>query len=126
MKRKATNKPAANRIPGFLHGECLVTRIDSIPSDAVSEPVDLSKGFVIIADSETTGNHHVLDCPPAAGVEFFKTPTGKRYVKVDNTTQVRCVVADRHTAIPMTPGTYEIGFQQEYDYFEQAARNVRD
>jgi len=41
-------------------------------------------------------------------------------------TQVRCVQANRHTEIPLAPGTWEFGIQQEYDHFAQHLRQVRD
>jgi hypothetical protein len=41
-------------------------------------------------------------------------------------TQIRCLVADRHTEIEIPAGEYSFTFQQEYDYFTESLRNVRD
>lgn len=117
--KKQTSAPK-----GWLHGECIVKQA-TLPSDC--EPlVDLkfaSDGGVIIADSETTGNHHVIDRVP--GLDFFSKGE-RRFVSSTNPFNVRCVLEKRHSTFNIPPGTYEIGFQKEYDYFTQALRNVRD
>jgi hypothetical protein len=106
----------------ILHGECAIKTGAVIPDSAKRRVI--KEKAVIIADSETTGNHHVIDMKP--GVEFFDTEDGRSFMQNSVPTDVRCVVADRHDSITLEPGTYEIGMQQEYDYFEQALRNVRD
>jgi len=91
---------------------------------ATAKPIKASNaGYHIIADSETTGNHHVVDCP--AGVEFFQDGD-KTYMKNSQPTQVRCVIAERHNPITLEPGAYEFGIQQEYDHLAQHLRNVAD
>ena len=77
-----------------------------------------------IANSEVTGNHHVID-RPSNTVQFF-TKDKKRYMRNSEPTNVRCVIADRHTAIPIPAGDWEIGVQQEFDYISMAKRNVQD
>ena len=119
-QNKKTDKLNQTKPKGILHGECIIFQ-SQIPSDATPEV--LTGEFTIIAPSETTGNHHVVDLHP--GVEFFNKG-GTRFFKNSKETSVRCVVADRHDEIKLPPGEYEIGMQQEYDYFEQAKRNVRD
>jgi hypothetical protein len=104
----------------ILHGECIIFE-SKIPEDAVLEKQD--KSFVIIANSEVTGNHHVIDRPPT--VQFF-TKDQKRYMRNSKPTTVRCVIAERHTAIPIPAGDWEIGIQQEFDYIAQVKRNVQD
>jgi len=107
-------------ITGFLHGECLIKEA-KIPADAVLE--EHNELRVIIAESEVTGNHHVID--RKAGVEFLKTE-GKRFMRNSVPTQVSCVISERHTAIDIPPGEWEIGAQQEYDYITQMKQNVAD
>lgn len=109
-----------NPIKAILHGECILSE-SSLPADAVRE--EINESFVIIANSEVTGNHHIVDMKP--GVEVFKTST-KRFIKNSVPTQVRCVVAERHTAIDLAPGVWDIGIQQEFDYFAMAKKNVAD
>jgi hypothetical protein len=105
----------------ILHGECIVTPIDSVPAEAAQ--IETKGNYQIVADSEVTGNHHVVDLKP--GVSFFKTPD-KMFMSTTVPTAIRCVKADRHTEIDIPAGNYEFGFQQEYDYFTEALRNVRD
>lgn len=105
----------------ILHGEAMVFPAD-IPADAV-EINPTNAQFHIIADSETTGNHHVIDCKP--GVRFFKKGN-TMYMKNSEPTQVRCVLEKRHDAIAINPGSYEFGIQMEYDHFSANLRNVRD
>lgn len=103
----------------ILHGEAIVFG-SKVPSDAVRKDV---KGFLIIAPSETSGNHHVIDA--AEGVEFYEK-NGVLYVKNEVETQVRCVMTERHDNITLPAGEWEIGIQQEYDPFEARKRNVAD
>ena len=105
----------------IIHGECIIFE-SKVPQDAILEEQD--KSFVIIANSEVTGNHHVIDRPSNA-VQFF-TKDKKRYMRNSQPTNVRCVIADRHTSIPIPAGDWEIGIQQEYDYIAQVKRNVQD
>jgi hypothetical protein len=105
----------------ILHGECMVFR-STIPANA--KPKQKSKtGFVIVADSETTGNHHVVD--ETVGVDFYEAD-GKLYMNSSVDTTIRCLHADRHDTIKLTAGTYEFGSQQEYDPFTARLQAVRD
>lgn len=120
MKAKQTKMKQNQKPKAILHGECLISET-TIPADAVVE--DLKDAFVIVANSETTGNHHVIDRP--AGVTFLKAGA-KRYMSNTVPTDVRCVIADRHDNITIPPGQWEIGAQEEFDYFAQAKRAVQD
>lgn len=105
----------------ILHGECIVRRVKSIPTTAKS--ISLKESYVIVADSETTGNHHVVDVVP--GCTFFEEGETK-WLSTTVDTQIRCVMADRHDTIVLPAGTYEFGFQQEYDPFTARMNKVRD
>jgi len=112
---KHNKKPKA-----ILHGECIVFE-SKIPASAKPERV---KGpYAIIANSEVTGNHHVIDMAPS--VKFFRDGA-RRFFKSDVPVAVRCLLKERHDAIELPSGEYEVGIQQEYDYFAQAKRNVAD
>lgn len=108
-------------IPGILHGECLIFQ-SKLPKDVIEETIP--DGDVIIADSETTGNHHVIEKRP--GVEFYHNSKGARWMVNSIPTEVKCVQTERHDAITLQPGVWQIDFQQEYDYFSESMRNVRD
>lgn len=118
MKSKSKKETA---VPGILHGECLIFQ-SNLPKDAVEEV--LPDGDVIIADSETTGNHHVIEKRP--GVKFYHNSKGARFMVNSVPTDVKCVLTDRHDNVTLQPGVWQIDFQQEYDYFTESLRNVRD
>jgi hypothetical protein len=103
----------------ILHGECTVF-LSALPKSAKKLNVGT---HVIVADSETTGNHHVVDV--LDGVDFYQDGETKYMVSTVET-QIRCVLAERHDAIVLPPGTYEFGFQQEYDPFTARMNKVRD
>jgi hypothetical protein len=106
----------------ILHGEATVFP-SSIPSAAKKKRVKRG-AFVIVANSETTGNHHVVDTPE--GVNFYETDSGTLFMESKVDTQIRCVHENRHDAITIPPGTYEFGTQQEYDPFAARMQQVRD
>jgi hypothetical protein len=112
---KSKNADAA-----ILHGECGIIQT-KIPKGAT--PVKVENGVLILADSETTGNHHVLDMVP--GVEVLEKDK-KRFIRNSAPAQVRCIHADRHDTLTIPPGEWELSIAQEFDYFEMAKRNVRD
>lgn len=112
-----------NKDDVILHGECMVS-LSKIPANAKKMDTKNQK-FVIIAPSETTGNHHVVDI--CDGVEFFETDDGRKFMRNSVDTQIRCVIASRHTAIPLPAGnSYEFGSQFEYDPFTARLQAVRD
>lgn len=119
MKSKSKKETAV--VPGILHGECLIFK-STLPKDVVEE--NQPDGDVIIADSETTGNHHVIEKLP--GVKFYHNSKGARFMQNSVPTNVKCVLAERHDTVTLEPGTWQIDFQQEYDYFTESLRNVRD
>ncbi len=106
---------------GILHGECIIFQ-SQIPENAEKESTQ--GDFLIIAPSEVTGNHHVIDLPES-GVEFF-TFENKRFMKNSVDANVRCLISERHSDVKVPPGEWEIGIQQEFDYFAMRSRNVAD
>lgn len=105
----------------ILHGECMVFAANSIPNTAQRIT---AKDYVIVADSETTGNHHVVDVVDGE-TEFYKDGE-TLYMKSNVDTVIRCLHAERHDEITLPAGTYEFGSQQEYDPFAAHMRRVRD
>lgn len=107
----------------ILHGEAMLFP-SQLPSDA--EPIQSSHAeYHIIADSETTGNHHVIDSVP--GVRYFRSKsTGNVFVENTKPTKVRCVHPNRHNAITIEPGVWETTQQLEYDHFSKNLEKVRD
>jgi hypothetical protein len=78
----------------IFHGEAMIFG-SALPQDA-TEITPSNKEYHIIADSETTGNHHVVDAVP--GVRFFKNDAGTTYMQNKNETAVRCVLKDQETS----------------------------
>jgi hypothetical protein len=113
--KKKTKADAA-----ILHGECGIIQCE-IPADAVV--VQVPNNCLILADSETTGNHHVLDIAP--GISVLEKDK-KRFVRNTVPANVRCVHESRHDTLTVPPGEWELIIAQEFDYFEMSKRNVRD
>lgn len=103
----------------IVHGECLV-----VPSELPAGCKKVKCGnYQIVANSEVTGNHHVVDV--YEGVEFYEKD-GTLYMKNDVPTDIRCLVKERHDNVTIQPGTYKIDFQKEFDYLDNSERIVRD
>lgn len=105
----------------FLHGESQIVKIKALPAGIKKKSV--IGDYQIIAESEISGNHHVIDVKD--GVEFYEK-NGTLYMKNDVETEVRCLIKERHDNITLEPGIWEIGFQQEYDYLKEEKRRVAD
>lgn len=102
----------------YNHGElCIFKSNKSVPTGA--KKVTNYK----LADSETTGNHHMLEAKE--GVELYEKD-GVMYIKNNVPTDVYCVVKERHDNITLDPGVWEVTPAQEYDYLTQEKRNVAD
>lgn len=106
----------------ILHGEAMIF-LSTLPAGAKKIKPSNDK-FHIIADSETTGNHHVVDVDDST--EFYTDDEGRMFMVTEKPNKVSCVHTDRHSPIEFAPGTYEFGIQKEYDHFEQHLRKVRD
>ena len=105
----------------ILHGEAIIFP-SKLPKGA-KKIKTTSKDEHIIADSETTGNHHVISVN--RGTSFYESGD-TTYMVADEPTDVHCVIKDRHDKINIAPGTYEFGVQQEYNHFEKRLEQVRD
>lgn len=107
----------------ILHGEAMVFPTNKLPK-TVKRIQPTNNEYHIIADSETTGNHHIVDVKQ--DTEFYMDENGTMYMVAPTDTQVSCVQESRHSPIQIPAGTYEFGIQQEYDYFAENYRNVAD
>lgn len=105
----------------YLHGECKIIQRQILPDDIVPKKVD--GGYLIIGNSETTGNHHVVEA--GSGIKFFDNG-GSIWMVNKKSTNVRCVHENRHDKIEIPSGIWEFGTQKEYDYFSKELINVRD
>jgi hypothetical protein len=109
-----------NKKEVIVHGECFCFP-STLPEGA--KKVNVDGPYKIIADSETTGNHHVVDCP--VGVSFYED-NENLFMTNEVETNLRCVMEDRHDSVVLEPGTYQFGIQKEYDHINEELTNVRD
>lgn len=110
------NKPKA-----ISHGECYLFK-SSLSKTA--KKIKVKGNHIILANSEVTGNHHVIDYN--RGVEFFIDENDTKFVKNSKPVDVKCVISERHSNITLEPGTWQVGIAQEFDYFTWAKKNVAD
>ena len=105
----------------YSHGEVNIFETTTIPDGAVQLK---SNGIGYkIADSETTGNHHMVKAQD--GVEMYEK-NGVMYLKNSVPVDVYCVLQERHDTITLEPSIWELEPAQEYDYLTQEKRNVVD
>ena len=57
---------------------------------------------------------------------LYEDEKGTIFVKNSVPATIRCLHENRHDTEILPPGTYEFGFQQEYDPFSARLNNVRD
>jgi hypothetical protein len=112
-----------NRDGVVLHGEAMIISRKSLPSNLKRKDMS-GEPYYKIADSETTGNHHVLELH--SGVEIFEGENGKVYASASEPFNVKCVHQDRHSTATFPAGNYEFGPQQEFDPFQARLKNVAD
>lgn len=124
MKKNNKKTAAKNNwnVPAILHGEAMIFH-SSLPESARKIKTTNNK-YHIIADSETTGNHHVIELNDS--VQFFDTEDGRMFMVNEKPTSVTCLQQNRHGRLALEPNCWEIQMQQEYDYFAEHMRNVRD
>lgn len=106
----------------IVHGECFLFQS---PIPPAAKPKSLKGPYLIVADSETSGNHHVVDVIEGS-TRFFEDEKGVLFMEATEDTQIRCLHADRHDEVKIPAGTYEFGIQQEYDPFAARLQQVRD
>lgn len=102
-----------------LHGEAILITVDALPKGAKKLP---HNGDLIIAASETVGNHHRIFCEEKEATMYEKD--GILYLKVESPVGVVC--ADKHDKAVLEPGFYQIDKQREWDYIGQMERQVAD
>lgn len=107
----------------LFHGECVLQKVNKMP-DGLKKVELFNKNSYKLADSETTGNHHLLESKE--GVELFEDANGILWLKNDVPTDVFCAVRERHDNITLEPGIWEIDTAQEYDHLSDMTRKVSD
>ena len=105
----------------YFHGEVICRKIQDLPSGL--KLVKAKDKKYIIADSETTGNHHCIE--EVKGVEMYEAD-GVLYLKNSVPVKMFCVDTARHDTEVLEPGVWEIDRAQEYDFLTEMTRKVAD
>lgn len=105
----------------YFHGEVAVKQIKKLPKDL--KLIQLKNQRYIIADSETTGNHHCIE--NIDGVELYEKD-GVLYLKNEVPCRMFCVDESRHDTEILPAGIWEINRAKEYDYLTEMVRSVAD
>lgn len=105
----------------LFHGECVIREIEQLPQGL--NPVEPKNGYVVVAESEVTGNDHRVK---VNGLIEFYEKDGVLYAKVLKETTVGCVFKERHDDCIITPGIWEFNKAVEFDPIEQELRSVAD
>lgn len=106
-----------------FHGELVIIERKTKPENLkrVETTSDIK-----LADSEVTGNDHMLKHVP--GLEVWSDEAAdKFFVSTKEDTKIYCKIADRHSDLVLKGGhCYEIGKAQEWDHISRERRNVLD
>lgn len=109
-----------------LHGEVCIKKRSGLLESGL-RVVEPKNGVYKIADSEVTGNHHLLE--EVEGVEMYEKD-GMFYIRPDKPMTVKCVIKERHDEIVLPPCKpdefYEIFPQQEIDHLTEEVRACKD
>jgi len=84
------------------HGDVQLTKVGSIPQDAV-----LLKGRKELAYGEVTGHAHRIDVG-----DLFQTKDGEIYLKLD---KIGNLSHEEHGVRTVEPGIYRVGIKRQYD-----------
>ena len=102
------------------HGDVLIKKVTALPTGA--KPVQ-AEGRLIVMRGEQTGHNHVIVSDKAKLYELTKDGVTERYLEV---LEPVTITHEEHKALPIPEGIYQIGRVQEYDYFREMARQVKD
>lgn len=107
-------------------GEVTIIRIDALPDNISTKPVEMTKGGYIISHSEQ-GHHHVL----SGGDVMERTdnvPAGMQilYALIEKKERFFQDAATPHGEYELNPGIYEMRISREFDPFAEMARRVAD
>lgn len=116
-----------NKKRHYVHGECNLFEVDSIPVDAkkiIPTKEQLAKNGFIVAKSESVGNHHCIAVND--GIEFYEDDKGTLYMRNTKPTNIFCVHEGRHDTITIPPSTWKRKIAKQFDYLANIKREVAD
>ena len=100
------------------HGDVVLQKVDSIPSDAV--PME-HNGQIILAEGEVTGHMHRLTASKDALKGFTKDGT-----IFFSLTIPAPLTHEEHKTIEVPSGVWRRVFEREWDYAQNDMRKVQD
>lgn len=106
----------------MFHGECVIRQISKMPEGL--NRVTPENGYVKIAESEVTGNHHQVEVKNK-DIEFYEKD-GLLYAKVNEPTTIGCVLKERHDDIPLPVGFWQFSKAVEFQPFKRTLQSVLD
>ncbi len=111
------------QIKVMCHGEVRIVIDNEI--EVTGDKLELGEDL-ILADSETTGNHHMLKVIPGVHVWDDKVAE-KFFIRPEVDTKVYCKLENRHTDISLPArNTYLVYKAREVDPFSGILRKLRD
>lgn len=102
----------------YQQGDVILKRVAEIPQGKEIKPDERG---IILAEGEVTGHCHKITEVSVA--MMVKTDDGHVYLHVKTAVPLK---HDEHHFIIIEPGEYEVKRVQEFDHFENAAREVAD
>jgi hypothetical protein len=97
-------------------GDVTLRRLDAIPA---GKHKTISRKRCVLAEGEVTGHCHAVEESEAELIQI-----GERILlKLERTATV---THQEHKPIMLSPGIWEVGRVQEYDYYSKMARPVQD
>ena len=97
-------------------GDVLLQKLDQLPFGEIKI---LAHKRIVLAEGEHTGHAHVIKDDEAELIQI-----GERILL--KLTKDSTVLHEEHKPITLSPGIWEIGCVQEYDYFSKMKRAVID
>lgn len=96
-------------------GDVIIRKLDSMPAD---EPTKITRRRLVLAHGES-GHSHVIEDDEAELIQI-----GERMLL--RLSKQATVTHEEHKPITLSPGVWEVGRVQEYDYFTHMKRQVVD
>ena len=113
-----------------LHGEAILTKVDVLPEGAKKKTPssnELDGNGFIIAESETSGNHHCVALKE--GVSIFEKE-GTIFIDVQEAAKVYnskgVLELSGHKSMTLESGVWQLGYALEYDPIQEMRRKVAD
>lgn len=113
------------------HGEAILTQVDELPVNAkklIPNSSQVSGNGFIIAESETTGNHHCVELNDSMSI--YETDERDIFIEVKEASRVYntkgVLGASGHTDIELEPGIWRISHQQQYNPLTKMRERVAD